>query len=416
MISMPSPPLFSFADTMRREAGRLAVLAVGAVLVGVIGTVVTGCGRTFEDGSARSEPDEIRLGILSDTGSFAGPLALKAARLAVAEVNDAGGLLVEGVKRSVRLVVAEAGGTPEGGFGAALELVNQQQVAAIVGSNFSQVALPASEAAEKARVPIVHPGATHPDVTGDRRFAFRVTFTDPVQGKAMAQFARQRLAAKTAAIYYDAANEYSRSVAGAFRDVFESLGGTVVVEKGYPTGETDHGPVFERIRDERPDVILLPNYNSASREQATTARRLGIEAVLLGTDGWMPELMRDFTLVDGSYVTQAWHPDLAKEAGSVRDFIDLFEAAYGEAPDAIAAQTFDACGLIFEAIRRAGSIDPAAIRDALAAIEDYPGVTGSITYRGVGNDPHRPVAIVKLRAGRLALAEQVELSKAENGV
>ncbi len=344
---------------------------------------------------------EIRIGVLVDRTDPADVPVVDAAHLAAAAVNDAGGLDVGGEKHPVVLLIEDTKTTPGEAVDAARRLIHQQGVVAVVGPSMSHFAIPVADVAENARVPMISPVSTNPRTTADKEFVFRIAFLDSFQGQVLARLAREELHCLTAAVLYDVANTYSRDIATVFKRAFAAAGGRVAAFESYTTGERDFRRQLERIRDTGSTVLFLPNYNSEVRTQARQARELGIAATFLGSDGWVPHMLTDHPGLEGAFVAQHWHlavADANPEAGA-------FAAAYRQVHDQdsppAAALTYDAFGVLFQAIRSAGRTAPESIRDALSRMESYPGVTGSITYRGAGGDPQKPAVILQLKGGNL---------------
>jgi branched-chain amino acid transport system substrate-binding protein len=277
----------------------------------------------------------------------------------------------------------------------------------MVGSSFSRNAIPSGEVAERAGIPMISPGSTHPRTTAGRRYVFRVAFVDSFQGRVMARFARDRLGFSTAAVLYDVADAYSRNIAELFRRVFEEAGGRVVAFEPFTSGESDFRPQLERIRDAEPEAVFLPNFTADLPAQGRQLRRLGIDAVLLGSDSWLAELARHPEL-DGAFFTRSWHHDLAGSSPEAEAFRERYRQLHGSEPDEQAALTYDAFGLLFAALADAPRPAPEAIREALARIDGYRGLTGPISYRGRGGDPMKNVAIVRIEDGEIRLFELVE--------
>ncbi len=358
--------------------------------------MVFGCGRGEE------APAEIRIGFLADMPTPIAESTIKAARLAVQAVNDAGGIDVDGRRHSVTMLMEDTGNTPEGTTRATLKLINQDRVAAIIGSSFSRNAIPSSEVAERAGVPMICPGSTHPQTTAGKRYIFRVSFIDSFQGGVMARFAREDLGLKTVAVLYDAADADSRGIAEVFRRIFQA-GGQVIAFESFTSGDEDFTRQLERIRDAAPQGLFLPNFSKEVILQGQQIRRLGLDTVLLGSDGWlMPDLARHNDL-DGAYFSLSWHRDVSRTSVEAETFVDHYQQAYGREPDELAAVTYDGFGLLFEALANAGRPDSESIQEALSRIDGFPGVTGPITYRGRGGDPKKDAVIVRIEEGEIRL-------------
>ncbi len=213
-----------------------------------------------------------------------------AAEMAVAEINDAGGLDVCGEKFTIDLVIEDNAGKADQSASAAQKLITQDNVVAIIGPNASRYAIPASEIAESSKVVLISPWSTNPKTTLDaqtdqpKKYVFRAAFIDPFQGRVVAKFALDNLGAKNAAVLYDVASDYNKGIAEFFKQTFEENGGTVVAFETYTTGDKDFTAQLTKIKDTNPDVIFLPNYYSEVPLQIQQAHRLGITVPFLGSD------------------------------------------------------------------------------------------------------------------------------------
>ncbi len=358
-----------------------------------------GCGRR------EVPPEPIRIGVLANLAGVGQPTR-EAAGLAVAAVNAGGGLDVGGRRRPVKLLFEDTRQAPDEAIAGARRLV-QKRAIAIVGPNRSRDAIAAGGVAESARVPMISPTSTHPQTTEGRGYVFRVSFTDSLQGRALGRFAGEELGAGTAAVLFDVASAYNRSLATVFRQSFEEAGGRLVAFESYTTGDTDFRPQLERIRDARPEMLLLPNYFEEIPGQVRQAREAGIDAVLLGGDSWNLLRFADLPELEGGYCVMNWHAGEAETSPEAWRFLADYRRAYGHDPVGQAALTFDALGLILHAVAIAGD-DPDAVRDALAEIEGYRGVTGEITYRETGGDPAKRLIIGRVQAGTTAIFRVID--------
>lgn len=388
-------------ETISRPALRAARYA----LTGVVAMLAMGGSACGQRGEVTVE---IRIGLLTEAENPDSPMTVQAAELAVATVNERGGLEVDGRRRPVELFVEDTAATPEGATRAALQLINRHRVVALVGSNSSRTAIPEAAIADTAGVPMISPGSTHPRTTAGKPCVFRVTFTDPFQARLAARFAVEELGPVPTAVLYDIASDYSRDIYEAFRRYFETAKSSLVAVETYTTGELDFAPQLGRIRGARPRILFLPNNRVHLLPQARQARAMGIDAVLLGVDAWLPETLTEYPELDGAFVTTHWHPALAETNDQTRSFIQAFRRAYGREPESFAALTTDAFGLVFRAITAAGTSDPEAIRRQLSQIEGFPGVTGTITFRGTEGDPQKPVVIVRIQAGEIVFHHLVK--------
>ncbi|MEM9002799.1 MAG: ABC transporter substrate-binding protein [Cyanobacteria bacterium P01_F01_bin.86] len=348
-----------------------------------------------------SSVSTIRIGlIVSLSGDIpeVGQATINAAQMAMESVNAAGGLPVNGRQQKIELIINDSPDNPQGAVASAQKLINQENVAVIVGPQASRNAIPAAEVAEATQIPLISPWSTNPKTTLGKRYVFRVPFTDPAAAQAMAKLARVDLEVQKAAILYDVTQPHNTTSAEVFQQAFESLGGQIVANEVYTPDTADLKPLLQKIQANQPQVLYLPNYANEIPLQASLVRELGIDATLLGTDAWATIAASELSeSLEGSLFTSHYAPDiLATEA---QDFVEHYDEQYGEIPNDVAALTYDAFGLLFKAISTQQKSDPEAIREGLAAIEGYRGVTGTIGYQQ-GGDPIKSIVIMKVQDGQ----------------
>jgi branched-chain amino acid transport system substrate-binding protein len=329
-----------------------------------------------------------------------------AAEMAVKEINDAGGLEVGGKKYQVELFIEDNAGKADQSASAAQKLITQQNVVAIIGPNASRYAIPASEIAESSKVVLISPWSTNPKTTLDaktnqpKKYVFRACFIDPFQGRVVAKFALDNMKAKNAAVLYDVASEYNKGIAEFFKQTFEESGGQVVAFETYTTNDKDFSAQLTKIKDAAPDVIFLPNYYSEVPLQIQQAKRLGITAPFLGSDSWGSAELLNLCGADceGYYFSTHYAPDIATPIAT--KFIDAYKAKYNATPDDVAALTYDAFGLLWTALKDAGKVDRQAVRDALAKLPSYDGVTGNMKFQEGSGDPIKSAVILQIKDGK----------------
>ncbi len=353
--------------------------------------------------------DTIRVGVVAElTGDIpaVGASCKNAAELAAKEVNDAGGLEVGGKKYQIELFIEDNAGKADQSASATQKLITQQNVVAIIGPNASRYAIPASEVAESSKVMLISPWSTNPKTTlvGDtgqsKKYVFRACFIDPFQGRVVAKFAMDNLGARRAAVLYDVASEYNKGIADIFKATFEEIGGTVVAFETYTTGDKDFSAQLTKIKDSNPDVVFLPNYYSEVPLQIQQAHRLGITVPFLGSDSWGSAELLTLCGADceGYYFSTHYAPDAATPVAT--KFIEAYKNTYGVVPDDVAALTYDSFGLLFQALQTAGKVDRQAVRDAMATIPKYDGVTGSLTFEEGSGDPIKSAVILQIKNGQ----------------
>ena len=351
----------------------------------------------------------IKVGVVAElTGDIpaVGASCKNAAEMAVAEVNDAGGLDVGGKKYKVELYIEDNAGKADQSASAAQKLITQQNVVAIIGPNASRYAIPASEIAESSKVVLITPWSTNPKTTLDaktnapKKYVFRACFIDPFQGRVVAKFAMDNLKAKKAAVLYDVASDYNKGIAEFFKSTLEGAGGQVVAFETYTTGDKDFSAQLTKIKNAAPDVIFLPNYYSEVPLQIQQAHRLGINVPFVGSDSWGSDELIKLCGADceGYYFSTHYAADNATPVA--KKMIDAYKAKYGNTPDDVAALTYDAFGLLWTALKSAGKVDRAAVRDALAKIPSYQGVTGNMQFQEGSGDPIKSAVILQIKNGK----------------
>ena len=283
---------------------------------------------------------------------------------------------------------------------AVARLIEKDKVIAIIGEMISGNTIAGADFAERHHIPIVSPTATNPIVTQGKSFIFRVCFIDPDQGRVAAKLALDQLKAKTAALIYDIAQDYSAALAKYFNEDFRAGGGKIVADIKFKSGDRDFTPQLSSIKAAKPDIIYAPIYYTECALVARQARNMGLNVPILAGDGVQaPELIQlGGKAVEDVYFTAHFHKAMiSTERG--KKFMESFEKETGKDLDAFSAMAADAYFIILDAIKRTGSTDPQKIRDALASTKDFEGVTGKITLKPDGN-PIKAMVINKVKDGK----------------
>lgn len=361
---------------------------------------------SLASGCKKSDSGDIIIGhYASMTGSTAhfGQDTDKAVRLAVDQVNQAGG--VNG--RKIKVVTLDTRGDSAEAANAVSRLIDVEKATAILGEVSSSLSLAGGRVAQRQRIPMVSPSSTNPKVTEIGDFIFRVCFLDPFQGKVMANFARDNLKLERVAILRDVKNDYSIGLADAFRSAFTAKGGKIVVEQSYSQGDTDFSAQLTAIKGTDAQAIFVPGYYSEVGAIARTAERLGLKIPMLGGDGWdAPDLTKiGGPALNGSYFSNHFAPDVATP--EAQKFVAEFKARYGQEPTGLGALGYDAAGVLIDAMKRAGSADPKAVRDALAQTKDFQGVSGKITIDSNRN-AQKSAVVLKIVDGKFKYEATVQ--------
>ena len=347
--------------------------------------------------------NKIKLGLIApltgDVKTF-GESTRNGYQLAVDEANAAGG--VNG--KLIDPKIADDKNDPTECANAGSKLINQDGVKLIVGSVASKCSNPLSDLCQSSKVVMISTASTNPLVTvtdkGVRKdYVFRACFIDPFQGAVGARFALDNLKAKTAAVLYDVGNDYSKGLAEYFKTTFTQGGGTIVLYKSYAKDDVDFSSLLTDVKQANPEVLFLPDYYQKVGLIAMKAHELGIPAKLLGGDGWdSPDMVKIAgDAINGGYFTNHFSPD--DQRPEVQDFVKKYKTKYGAAPDALATLAYDATRIMLEAIRRAGTDKPDAVRDAMAKITDFPTVSGKISFDKNGN-PLKSAVVLQYQDGQ----------------
>lgn len=357
-------------------------------------------------GIGQTASGEVVLGAyMPNTGPFAtfGQSSTKAMRLAAEEINAAGGVLGNRIK----LIVEDDQCKPEEAANAAQKLIQQDQVLCVVGEVASSNSLAAAPICQSAQTPMVTPSSTNPAVTQTGDYVFRVCFTDDFQGLVMSQFAVQDLKAKTAVIFSDVASDYSKGLSKIFRETFTADGGQILAEESYNQGDKDFRAQLTKFKALDPDVMYIPGYYGEVALILSQANQLGLEATPIGGDGWdSPKLVEIAgKAAEGGCFSNHYSKDDPNPV--VQEFVRNFQAKYNEVPDALAACAYDAIRIVAQAIESAGHIDRTAVRDALAQVQGFDGVTGNITI-DENRNARKSATILTIKDGRQTFVRTME--------
>ena len=374
-------------------------------------TMVAGCSGGTKTSSADS--DVIKIGVfepLTGANAAGGELEVEGIKLA----NQ---LRPEVLGKKVELVIADNKSDKAEATTAAARLIEKDKVVAILGSWGSSLSIAAGDVVKTNKVPAVALSATNPQVTAGNDYYFRVCFLDPFQGTVMANYAYKNLNAKKVAIIQEVSNDYSVGLAKFFTDSFTKLTGdpsAIVATGNYNTGDQDFNGILTNIKAANPDVIFAPGNFTESALIIKQARALGITAPFIGGDTWETN---EFITVGGADVNGAvmstFFDDTNPLTEAGKTFVAEYKKAYPNSANiaAVSALGYDGYMMTLDAIERAGSADPVAIRDALAATKDFEGATGMITIDANGDATKDQAVIKGVKDGKFTYMDTVTIDK-----
>jgi branched-chain amino acid transport system substrate-binding protein len=371
-----------------------------ALVVAIISFFVAGLGVCF------AAPESIRIGINAPlTGDIpkVGEGTKYAAQMWLEDVNAAGGIDVGGKKYKVELIIEDNESKAESAVKAVTKLITEEDVLAIIGPQSSKQAIPAGGKANELGTPMISPWSTNPDTTKDRPFVFRGCFLDPFQGPVVANFMKDEFGFKKAAVLYDVASDYPKGLAEFFKEAWEKVNGpgSVVAFESFTTKDTDFSSQLTKIINSGADVLFTPQYYNEVALIVQQAHQLGWNKPIVGSDSWGSAETVKLCGKDCYGLFFSTHYAAAGAKGATKEFIDRYQKKYGYVPDDVAALTWDSIRLVQAAIEGTGKLtgdleeDRQAVRDALAKIKNFDGITGKMTFTEDG-DPIKCAVIVRI--------------------
>ncbi len=359
----------------------------------------------FLAGMAQAQ-ETITIGInlpLSGARKEAGKNVKAGVELIREQVNAAGGVKIGGQSYTLQYVYGDNESEPQKAVSAALKLITVDKVVAIVGPIDSSRAIPAGNICNSFKTPMVSPTSTNPKTTLNRPFVFRACFLDNFQGEVMADFAITELKAEKAAVLFNVADAYPRGLAEFFKKSFEKQRGpgSVVAFEKFLSSEKDYSHYFEKIVASDADVLFIPQYSDEIPAIIKQARKNGWKKAIFGGDAWeSSDLMAECgDVCKGLYFCSHFGAVGAK--GKAKTFVEQFEKKNGRLPTANAALSYDSVDLVLTAISHLDSLGSnlldtrRAIKDKLAAIRSFEGVSGSLDMNSTG-DPTKSAVVLKI--------------------
>lgn len=326
-----------------------------------------------------------------------------AAEMLKEDINSKGGLDVGGKKYKLEFIYEDNESKAESAVTAALKLIEKDEVIAIIGPNSSKQAVPAGQVCNDNRTPMITPWSTNPDTTKDRPWVFRAAFLDPFQGPVAVDFAMQQFKAKSAAVLYALANDYSKGLAEIFKEDFEKKNGkgSVVAFESYGDKDQDFSAQLTKIIAAKPDFIFLPNNYNEVALIVKQAHDLGWKGEFMGSDAWGNSELMPLCGDDCKGLYFSTHYAAAGATGATKEFIDRYQAKYGYQPADVAALTWDATRIVLQAIQDSGKVTGKirkvreSLRDAIANIKEFDGITGKMKFDSQG-DPIKCAVVVRI--------------------
>jgi branched-chain amino acid transport system substrate-binding protein len=326
-----------------------------------------------------------------------------AAQMWLEDIEKAGGLDVGGTKYKVELVIEDNESKAESAVKANTKMITEDEVLAIVGPLASSQAVPAGDVANNYQTPMISPWSTNPSTTKDRPYVFRGCFLDPFQGPVVANFVKEQFGFTKAAVLFDVASDYPKGLAEFFKKSWEEINGpgSVVAYESFTTKDTEFGAQLTKIINSGAEFLFTPQYYNEVALIVKQAHELGWNKPIVGSDSWGSAETVNLCGKDCYGLFFSTHYAAAGATGATKEFIERYQKKYGYTPDDVAALTWDSIRLVQQAIQDTGKLtgnikeDRQAVRDAMAKIKNFKGITGDMTFTEEG-DPKKCAVIVRI--------------------
>ena len=370
--------------------------------------LLAACGEVSTTGNSGSASGTeigktLKIGFnFEETGDVAsyGTAEQKAAKLAVDEINKAGGVdgkQIEITDKDNKSELSEASTV-------STNLVTQAKVNAIIGPATSGGTGAAITNAAKASVPLITPSGTQDDLTKGQDYLFRTTFIDSFQGKILSKYVTDNLKAKKVVLYYDNSSDYAKGIAKAFQEEYK---GEIVATETFASKDTDFQAALTKFKGKDFDALVVPGYYTEAGKIVNQARGMGIDKPIVGGDGFNSEEF--ISQATPAAATNVYYVSGYSTSGDMtakaKKFLEAYKAKYNEEPSMFSALAYDSVYMVAEASKGAkNSVD---IKENLAKLKDFEGVTGSITM-DKNHNPVKSALMIGLKDGKVDTVETVK--------
>ena len=386
---------------MKKKFALTLVSLASVALLAACGEVST----TGNSGSASGTEigKTLKIGFnFEETGDVAsyGTAEQKAAKLAVDEINKAGGVdgkQIEVTDKDNKSELSEASTV-------STNLVTQAKVNAIIGPATSGGTGAAITNAAKASVPLITPSGTQDDLTKGQDYLFRTTFIDSFQGKILSKYVTDNLKAKKVVLYYDNSSDYAKGIAKAFQEEYK---GEIVATETFASKDSDFQAALTKFKGKDFDALVVPGYYTEAGKIVNQARGMGIDKPIVGGDGFNSEEF--ISQATPAAATNVYYVSGYSTSGNMtakaKKFLEAYKAKYNEEPSMFSALAYDSVYMVAEASKGAkNSVD---IKENLAKLKDFEGVTGSITM-DKNHNPVKSALMIGLKDGKVDTVETVK--------
>jgi len=346
-------------------------------LIAIVGALAAAGG--FGAWPAKADSPTIHIALTAPiTGDYAeyGTNFKRSVEMGIDEINAAGGVL----GKKFVLSVGDSKGDPKESVNLAEKWISDPTIVAEIGDFTSSCCMASQPIYNRAGMVQLSPTASHTKFAPGSKWSFSIVGTQAFEQPVMAALAAQKLKLKTVAVLY-INNDWGADTQKFFHDNFEKDGGKVVATESFFQGEKDFTAVLTKLRQSNPDALYVATMFNDCATISQQRQKLGWnpKAVLGPSSLYSPQLIKlGGDSVNGLYSNVSF---FAKDPDKrIQAYVAGFQKRYNDTPNFHAALAYDSIHILADAIKRAGSLDRGAIRDALAATRDYQGLTGAITF------------------------------------
>lgn len=380
---------------MRMQGVRTKIAAVLLAVTAAFAAVGCGGGQPAAPSGAAAG-GSAKIGVVSyltGGGAAYGEAIRQGLELARDEINAKG-------KVKIELVFEDSKGEKNEAINATNKLIHKDNVVAIIGPTLSGEMFAAGPIAGQAGVPIMGTSTTAEGITEISDFVFRNSLPESIALPSAVKKAKEKFGLKKVALMYSNNNDFSVSGFKTFEQAIKNNGMEIVTVETFADKDTDFSAQMTKIASLKPDAVFVAGLYQEAALILKKARELGITVPFIGNNGFnSPQLIKSAgAAAEGAVVASPWFP--GKDDEKVKKFLAAFKAKYNKEPDQFSAQSYDAMYIMAEALEKAGTTsDRKKLRDSLAAVKDFNGVTGKFAFDAKRN-PAMDVTILIVKDGK----------------
>ncbi len=369
--------------------------AMGFAAAAAVLGMLSGCqtGTKSEDGK-----ETVTLGVvgpLTGNAAASGQVQANAVEMAVEEINAAGG--VDG-KYLIKLVKEDDEGVPAKSVTVTQKLVNQDKIDVLIGALNSSCTLADMEITAASKIPQITPCSSAQSIVEQgNEFIFRTTATDITHIKTLLQYFKDKIKGQKVAVLYES-SDFGTGAFSKIQELAADYGAEVAASEMYNSGEKDFSVHLTKIKQSDPDAIIIWGYYTEAALISKQVKQNGIEVPLIGTGYNSPKLVElGGEAVNGLIFTTAFTE--ANPDEKVQAFDKKYKEVYQQSYDQNAPQAYDSVYLWADAVKRAGTVEGQAVRDALLATKDFEGVAGIYNFSPNG-EMVKTLMVVQIQDGK----------------